>query len=114
MSERLVQLEELLKESPTDPFLHYAITMEHVKLGDDSKSKQGFENLVSEFPNYLGTYYHFGKFLEKTGDTSRAITIYEQGMELAKSLRNMHALGELRGAHAFASGFDDENDEDFL
>ncbi len=111
MNERLVQLQELLKESPQDPFLHYAITMEHVKLENKDDALVGFEGLISSFGDYVGTYYHFGKFLEKQQQLDRALEIYQQGMKVAQSKRNMHALGELRGAYAMAIGESDDDDE---
>lgn len=110
MNERLEQLQELLKESPQDPFLHYAITMEHVKLENKDAALDGFENMVSSFTDYVGTYYHFGKFLEKQQQLARALEIYQQGMQIAQSKRNMHALGELRGAYNMALGEEDEDD----
>ncbi len=110
MNERLEQLQELLKESPQDPFLHYAITMEHVKLENKDAALEGFENMISSFTDYVGTYYHFGKFLEKQDQLERALEIYQQGMQIAQSKRNMHALGELRGAYNMALGKEDEDD----
>lgn len=109
---RIEQLSEFLKESPQDPFLHYAITMEYLKLGDDDKTRKCFEQLVLDFPDYVGTYYHFGKFLEKIEEKDLAITIYNRGIEAARNARNMHALGELQGALNLLTGLeDDDNDE---
>lgn len=110
MNERLGQLKELLRESPQDPFLHYAITMEHVKLDHRDDALAGFENMVSTYTDYVGTYYHFGKFLEKDQQLDRALQIYQQGMEVAKAKRNMHAFGELRGAYDLALGEDEDDD----
>lgn len=108
---RIEQLEQFLKETPQDPFLHYALTMEYLKQGDIVRTRAGFENLVSTYPNYVGTYYHFGKFLEKIGDKSLAEDIYGQGIIVAKNARNMHAMGELQGALNLMKGFDDDEDE---
>lgn len=108
---RLEQLKEFVKESPQDPFLYYAITMEYLKLGDVQKTREGFEYLVSQYPNYVGTYYHFGKFLEKSGEVVFAESIYLQGVTVAKAARNMHAAGELQGALNLLKGFDDEEDD---
>lgn len=108
---RIEQLEEFLKESPQDPFLHYALTMEYLKQGDVQKSREGFENMVATYPNYVGTYYHFGKFLEKSNEQVLAEDIYNQGIIVAKNARNMHAMGELQGALNLLKGFDDDDDE---
>lgn len=110
MSERLIQLEDFLKESPNDPFLKYAITMEHLKLGAVEKAIEGFEVLVAQHEDYVGTYYHFGKLLEKLGNSDRALQTYQRGMEVARSKRNMHALNELQQAYRIAVGLDEDDD----
>jgi len=108
---RIEQLEEFLKDSPEDPFLHYALTMEYLKQGDLAKTRQGFDNMVGTYPNYVGTYYHFGKFLEKNNELVLAEDIYNQGIIIARNARNMHAMGELQGALNLLKGFDDDDDE---
>ncbi|HMR20361.1 MAG TPA: tetratricopeptide repeat protein, partial [Sphingobacterium sp.] len=92
--ERLQQIQEFLAESPQDPFLNYALTMEYVKLGRDEEALQCFEKMVSEFPDYVGTYYHFGKFLEKNNHRNRAEEVYNTGIAVARTNRKMHALSE--------------------
>ena len=49
--------------------------------------------------NYIGSYYHLAKLLERTGDTEKAIAIYEKGMLKAKEKGEQHALSELRSAY---------------
>lgn len=110
METRLNQLKDFLNESPDDPFLKYALTMEYLKLGDHKQAQIGFEDLIANYPEYMGTYYHFGKFLEQQGNKESALTIYNQGMELAQKKRNYHALGELKTAHMMASGLLDEDE----
>ena len=111
METRLNQLKNFLQESPDDTFLKYALTMEYLKLGNHKQAQIGFEDLISNDPEYIGTYYHFGKFLEQQGNKELAISIYNQGMELAQKKRNFHALGELKNAYMMASGLLDDEDE---
>lgn len=110
MESRLEQLQNFLKESPHDPFLKYALTMEHVKLENKNDARNGFEELVEIHPDYIGTYYHFGKFLESEGEKDQAIEIYEKGILIAQQKRNFHALGELKNALMMASGLFDEDE----
>lgn len=107
--ERLEQILDFLKESPQDPFLNYALTMEYVKLGQEEKALLGFEKMLAEFPDYIGSYYHFGKFLEKKSDSTRATEVYRKGIELARQNRKMHALSELQSALSLLEGFDDKD-----
>lgn len=95
---RIEQLVQFLKESPKDPFLHYALTMEYLKLGDIIQARKGFENMVSSYPDYVGTYYHYGKFLEKMNEKTHAEEIYNMGVNVAKNANNRHAMNELLGA----------------
>ena len=107
---RIEQLEEFLLESPHDPFLHYALTMEYLKGEDIIKTKAGFDNLLTNFPDYVGSYYHYGKFLEKQGESSKAEEVYKQGVLIATRTRNLHAKSELLGALNLLLGMDDDDD----
>lgn len=107
---RIEQLEAFLVESPQDPFLHYALTMEYLKGDDNAKTRAGFENLLSNFPDYVGSYYHFGKFLEKQGEGTKAEEVYKQGILVATKMRNHHAKSELIGALNMLMGMDDDDE----
>lgn len=107
---RIEQLEEFLRESPQDPFLHYALTMEYLKGEDTEKIRSGFENMLVNFPDYVGSYYHYGKFLEKLGAPAKAEEVYKEGILVANKIRNHHAKGELMGALNMLLGMDDYDD----
>lgn len=109
--DRIAQLLAFIQDTPDDPFLHYALTMEYVKSGDTEQSLSGFRNMLAKYPGYVGTYYHYAKFLEKQDKKNEAIEIYQQGIEVARKSRNMHALGELQGALNMLVGFDDDEEE---
>lgn len=96
---RLEKLQEFLKESPSDPFLKYAIATEILKLGNEKEAAEHFYKLVESDPDYVGTYYHLGKLLEKLDDEKEALRIYEQGIQVATKMRDSNALRELRQAH---------------
>lgn len=96
--DRIIKLKEFLKETPGDPFLGHALALEYIKAGDDLKARELFENVLATHPGYVGSYYHLGKLLERTGEPDAAAAIYEKGMETAKQAGDNHAFGELRGA----------------
>ncbi|MCS7086489.1 MAG: tetratricopeptide repeat protein, partial [Bacteroidia bacterium] len=62
---RLETLLGYLAASPSDPFLIYAVAHEHVQNGDDDAARPYFERLLREHPDYLATYYHYGKWHER-------------------------------------------------
>lgn len=107
---RIEEINKFLEETPNDPFLHYALTMEYVKLEEWDMARVLFQKLVDEYPDYVGTYYHFGKLLEKVNEKEFALTIYQKGIEIARSKRNFHALNELQGAYNLANGFDEDEE----
>lgn len=97
--DRITKIQEFLKASPKDNFLRHALALEYIKLGDDAKAKELFETILDEFPDYIGSYYHLAKLLERVGDTAAAIQYYEKGMEQAKLAKDNHAYNELQAAY---------------
>lgn len=112
MSNRTADLLAFLSESPNDPFLKYALTMEYKKMGEDQLVRAGFEDLIQNHGDYIGTYYHYAKFLELAGEKDKALQIYQIGMEVAQRLKNRHAYGELQSAYKLAMGLDEDDWED--
>jgi len=108
-SDRLEKLLEFLKGEPNDEFLLYALATEYLRLNDSVKALEYYENLVSEHPNYVGTYYHLGKLYEALNRKPDAILIYEKGMEAAQRKRDNHAFSELKTVYQEATGFDDDD-----
>lgn len=107
---RLSKLLEFLDNDPNDSFILYALATEYNSLNDIEKAFSYYLKLVKEHPNYVGTYYHLGKLYEKQGEKDKAIDIYQKGMLIARSKRDMHAFSELQGAYNTAAGLDYEDD----
>lgn len=97
--DRIARIHEMLEKNPKDNFLRHALALEYIKTGDDTKAKELFVTILTEFPDYVGSYYHLAKLLERTGDTETAIQWYEKGMEVAKKAGDRHAYSELQGAY---------------
>ena len=97
--DRITKLKEFLQANPRDSFLKHALALEYIKLEDDKTAREIFEEILTQDPSYIGSYYHLAKLLERTGDTNAAIQWYEKGMEAAKKAGDNHAYGELRSAH---------------
>ena len=99
MTHRIEKLKEFLKTNPTDSFLQHALALEYIKIGEDAKARQLFEEILHREPHYVGSYYHLAKLLERLGEEAEAIKVYEKGMDEAKKAGDNHAFGELRGAY---------------
>ena len=113
MSERLKQLIDFLVDSPNEPFLKYALATEYLKLGLTDDALRYYEELRSNHPSYVGTYYHLGKLYEALDRKRDAIKVYEEGMSAARDKRDMHALSELQTVYRSATGVEDDDEDDF-
>ena len=97
-SDRLKQLENFLADSPNDAFILFAIAKEHEGLENTDEAIRFYRQLESDHTDYVGTYYHLGKIMEKTEGIEAAIKVYKDGMAVAKAQGDKHALSELAGA----------------
>lgn len=99
MTDRIEKLKAFLQTSPEDCFLNHALALEYIKLDDDNQALALFRKNLQQDENYIATYYHLGKLLERVGESEEAIAIYEKGMEKAKAARDMHSYNELQSAY---------------
>jgi tetratricopeptide (TPR) repeat protein len=107
---RLDKLLEFIKNEPNDEFLKYALATEYLRLNQVDKSLAYYEDLVTNHPQYSGTYYHLGKLYEALNRKDDAIKIYEKGMEITKAKRDNHAFSELQAVYREATGYDEDDD----
>lgn len=97
--DRIARIKEFLQSNPKDNFLRHALALEYVKLGEDNAARELFEAVLTESPDYIGSYYHLAKLLEKMEQTPLAIEWYEKGMAAAKKAGDNHAYNELQAAY---------------
>jgi tetratricopeptide (TPR) repeat protein len=96
---RTEKLHELLQQMPGDNFLRHALALEYIKLDKDDDARILFESILNDSPDYVGSYYHLGKLLERKNEKEKAIACYEKGMEQAKLANDQHAYNELQAAY---------------
>ena len=95
---RIDKLNELLKTSPGDCFLHHALGLEYLKIGNTDAALQSFQQVLNINPAYIGTYYHLAKTFEKLNKMAEAIDVYEKGLLVARKAGDRHAANELQMA----------------
>jgi Tfp pilus assembly protein PilF len=98
MMERIEKLKEFLSKNPDDSFIQHALALEYIKLGQDEEARRVFEKLLERDGQYIGSYYHLAKLLERSDDNELAIKYYEKGMEMAKAAGDQHSYNELKSA----------------
>lgn len=96
--DRLVTLLTMVRDKPNDPFLIFAIALEYKSGGNQAESRAYFERLVNEFPDYVATYYQYGKMEEENGSAERAVDLYRKGIEKAKASGDAKTARELQQA----------------
>ena len=57
-----------------------------------------FDEILEREPDYLGSYYHLGKLLERKGEAEKAIDVYKRGMEVANAAKDLKSFSELQAA----------------
>lgn len=96
--QRIEQLQQMLGESPHDPFVLYALACEY-KEGDLETAWGYFERLLTDHPAYLPTYYHAAATAWAKSDLATAEAVYQKGIALAQQQQDRHALRELQQAY---------------
>ena len=97
--DRIERLKEFLKSNANDPFVQHALALEYIKLGDDREAEKLFRSLLGINEDYVGSYYHLARLLERNKDTQGALAVYEKGMAMAKAAGDQHAYNELQMAY---------------
>lgn len=95
---RIQLLKDYLEKSPGDSFLRHALALEYRKIGKDAEAIALWRALLSDNPDYVGSYYHLGKALDNLGEEALAKDIYEKGITVADKLDETHARNELQQA----------------
>jgi tetratricopeptide (TPR) repeat protein len=95
---RLVKLQKLEQERPSEPFIQFAIALEYQRLGLGSEAAARYQWLLDNAPDYTGTYYHFGKLYEQSGQFDKATETYQKGIEIAQNEKAANDLRELQQA----------------
>lgn len=104
---KLDQIQILLQTNPKDNFLRFALAKEYEKIKKYQAAREVYEEIVGDSPDYIGTYYHLGKILEKLDEPAAAFKTYTDGMAKAKELGENHARNELAGARLELGDEDD-------
>jgi Tfp pilus assembly protein PilF len=94
---RREQLEEMLAEDPNDPFLHYALALEHVSLGRHDLAASRLQTLIQSQPEYVPAYLQAAKALQQLGKEEEARAVLRSGITMATQKGDTHAALEMEG-----------------
>ena len=94
---RLEKLQELLKATPDDPFLHYGLAMEHRRAGKVDAALACLADALAKDPNYVAAYFQQGQILAEQGNSVAAGQALRAGIGVANRIGDSHAAGEMAG-----------------
>jgi Tfp pilus assembly protein PilF len=94
---RKQQLEEMLAEDASDPFLRYGLAMEYVSEGDDEGALARFRAMFADCPDYVPAYLQAGQGLVRLGRPAEAAQVFRQGIDIARRQGDLHAAEEMQG-----------------
>lgn len=97
-TDRLRLLLQFHEEDPSDAFTRFALASEYAKRNEVGKARTLYEGLVTDVPDYTGTYYHLGKLHERAGRIRDAMSVYRRGIAAAQAAHAVKDLSELRAA----------------
>jgi tetratricopeptide (TPR) repeat protein len=96
--DRIATFRSFIAKSPTDPFPRYGLAMELKGNGELAEAWAAFDELITNFPDYVPTYLMAGGTLVALGRKDEAAEIYRKGIEVARKRGDQHARGELEAA----------------
>ncbi|GHE62848.1 MULTISPECIES: tetratricopeptide repeat protein [Roseivirga] len=97
-SGRIELLQKYIEQEPNEPFNYYALANEYMA-SDAPKALNILLKVLSDFPDYLPTYYQAAQLLTQLEQEEKALEVYEDGIALAKIQGNHKILNELNSAY---------------
>jgi thioredoxin-like negative regulator of GroEL len=94
---RKQMIEEQLAADPNDPFLRYALAMEHQSAGDPEAALRCLRELLELDAGYVPAYQQSGQLLARLGRTVEAADAFRRGIAAAAQTGDQHAAGEMQG-----------------
>lgn len=94
-NDRFEEIRRMLAEEPDDLFLHYAMALEYVRLGE---AEQGIRILISireKDASYLPLYMKLGTLYQALQRYTEAVEILEAGIREARNQQQFKTLAEL-------------------
>src|ERR1700730_7910985 len=112
---RKQQIQDMLADDPSDPFLHYGLAMEHISDGADEEAVRCFQELFRVAPDYVPAYLQAGQALTRLrrpaearaprparaspplGRPAEARDAFSRGIAVARKQGDQHAAEEMQG-----------------
>lgn len=97
-TDRMRKLLGMIEKDAGDPFLLFAVGMEHKKLGQTAEAVEWFRKTLAKDPGYCVAYHQAALAYEDAGEMDRAKQLYREGIDVARKKGDDHAAGEMEAA----------------
>jgi predicted Zn-dependent protease len=98
--DRIDTFKTFISRAPADPFPRYGLAMEYKGAQRLDDAWATFQELLTEFPDYVPTYLMAGGTLVALGRTAEAAETFRKGIEVSGRRGDSHARKELETALA--------------
>lgn len=98
--DRIETFKTFISRSPADPFPRYGLAMEYKGAQRLDDAWATFQELLTDFPDYVPTYLMAGGTLVALSRTEEAAEIFRKGIEVSGRKGDSHARKELETALA--------------
>ena len=98
--DRIDTFKTFISRSPADPFPRYGLAMEYKGAQRLADAWATFQELLTQFPDYVPTYLMAGGTLVALSRTEEAAEIFRKGIEVSGRRGDSHARKELETALA--------------
>jgi|ERR1044071_3196913 predicted Zn-dependent protease len=99
---------EMVKQQPDNEMIWYGLASEYVKIDKWSEAADALRNVLRINPDYTAAYQMLGTALMKAGHREEAVSVWRQGIDVARRTgawkAQQHMEGLLAGASAAAPG----------
>lgn len=92
---RREELETMLKDSPNDTFLRYALAIELDNESEHHRSMDLHRSLMTDTPAYVPSFFMLGQQLVRLDREEEAKEVLQQGITAAQLQENLHAMAEM-------------------
>jgi tetratricopeptide (TPR) repeat protein len=97
-TDRMQKLLGMIERDAGDPFLLFAMGMEHKKLGQTAEAVEWFRKTLAKDPGYAVAYHQAALAYEDAGNIDEAKRLYREGIAAARRKGDEHAAGEMEAA----------------
>ena len=94
--DKIATLQQILKETPTDPFARYGLAMAYAAENRTDEALAEYTTILEHNPDYVPAYQMSAQTLLRLSRTSEAIARLRDGIAATTRTGNTHAKSEMQ------------------